>query len=355
MKNLTRIFGVALLGLLGVTACSSDGNIVTSVAPVTEVPVTDAPTTTSTPGPLRILVTNDDGVGADGIDVMVQYLLAMDNVTVTVVAPLENQSGTGGKTTAGDLIVTDATTKSGYPAKAVAGFPADTIVWAIDLGGIDFVPDLVVSGINNGQNYSVEIVPLSGTVGAARAAAAHNIPSVAVSQGLAAAPDFPTSAGAVVAWIEVHRDELLARADGETVTEFLNVNAPSCAAGLVVRGVIETPIESIGTSDYNANDCASTVVPQRLCQRVMSADSKMVTSQSVCCQLVAHHFLIEIIREALRHRHGGDGMWHRRRRASKPKIFSSTVVGRLPRCSQFHRVPALCCDWRDKQLRLQEP
>ena len=210
---------------------------------------------------MRILVTNDDGVDADGIDVMVQSLLAMNNVTVTVVAPLENQSGSGGKTTAGDLVVTDATTKSGYPAKAVAGFPADTIIWAIDQGGIDFVPDLVVSGINNGQNYGVEIVQLSGTVGAARAAAAHNIPSVAVSQGLAVAPDFPTSAGAVVAWIEDHRDELLARADGETVSEFANVNAPSCAAGLVVRGVIETPIESIGTSDYNANDCASTVVP----------------------------------------------------------------------------------------------
>lgn len=97
------------------------------------------------------------------------------------------------------------------------------------------------------------------------------------------------------------------------------------------------------------------IVPQRLCQRAMSADSKMVTSQSVCCQLVAHHFLIEISREVLRHRHDDGGMWRRRRRALRPKIFSSTVVGRLPRCSQFHRVPASCCDWRDKQLRLQEP
>ena len=68
MKNLTRTFGVVLLGVLGVTACSSDGNKVTSVVPVTEVPVTDAPTTTSAPEPLRILVTNDDGVGANRID-----------------------------------------------------------------------------------------------------------------------------------------------------------------------------------------------------------------------------------------------------------------------------------------------
>ena len=68
MKSLTRPLGIALLGLLGVTACSSDGNIVTSVAPVTEVPVTEAPTTTSAPGPLRILVTNDDGVDAHRIN-----------------------------------------------------------------------------------------------------------------------------------------------------------------------------------------------------------------------------------------------------------------------------------------------
>jgi 5'-nucleotidase len=134
-------------------------------------------------------------------------------------------------------------------------------VWAIDQGGIDFVPDLVVSGINNGQNYSLEIVTLSGTVGAARAAAKRNIPSIAVSQGIADAPDYPTAAEALVQWVQDHRDELLARADGDAVTEFASINAPNCAEGLTIRGVIEVPIESLGTSDYNANNCASTVVP----------------------------------------------------------------------------------------------
>ena len=230
-------------------------------APVTDAPVTEAPTTTAAPEPLHILVTNDDGIGADGIDVIVQALLQLDNVEVTVVAPLENQSGSGGKTSTGALTVTDATTKSGYAAKAVAGFPADSIVWALEQGGIDFVPDLVVSGINNGQNYSLEIVSLSGTVGAARAAAQRNIPSIAVSQGLADSPDYPTAADAAVKWIEDHRDELIARADGTPVTEFASINAPTCAEGLKIRGVIEVPIESMGTSDYNANDCASTVEP----------------------------------------------------------------------------------------------
>ena len=258
-----------VLALSGLVACSSsedstdvsEPSVVETDAPATDAPVTEAPTTTAAPEPLQILVTNDDGIGADGIDVIVQALLQLDNVVVTVVAPLENQSGSGGKTTEGALTVTDATTKSGYAAKAVAGFPADTIVWAIDQGGIDFVPDLVVSGINNGQNYSLEIVSASGTVGAARAAAKRNIPSVAVSQGLADAPDYPTAAEALVQWVQEHRDELLARADGDAVTEFASINAPTCAEGLTIRGVIEVPIESLGTSDYNANNCASTVEP----------------------------------------------------------------------------------------------
>ena len=263
-----------VIALSGLVSCSSSDDSTNVAAPsvveaeapttdasATEAPATEAPTTTEVTEPLQILVTNDDGIGADGIDVIVQALLQLENVEVTVVAPLENQSGSGGKTTEGALTVTDATTKSGYAAKAVAGFPADTIVWAIDQGGIDFVPDLVVSGINNGQNYSLEIVSASGTVGAARAAAMRDIPSVAVSQGLADAPDFPTAADAVVQWVQDHRDELLARTDGDAVTEFASINAPTCAAGLTIRGVIEVPIESLGTSDYNANNCASTIEP----------------------------------------------------------------------------------------------
>ena len=235
-----------VLALSGLVACSSSEDsanvpqpsVVETEAPATDAPVTEAPTTTAAPEPLQILVTNDDGIGADGIDVIVQALLQLDNVVVTVVAPLENQSGSGGKTTEGALTVTDATTKSGYIAKAVAGFPADTIVWAIDQGGIDFVPDLVVSGINNGQNYSLEIVSASGTVGAARAAAKRNIPSVAVSQGLSDAPDYPTAAEALVQWVQEHRDELIARADGDAVTEFASNVATATGIIPVVAALV---------------------------------------------------------------------------------------------------------------------
>ena len=110
---------------------------------------------------LQILVTNDDGVGAPGINATVKALTALPDTKVTVVAPRTNQSGTGAKVTAGKLKVTNATTASGYPAKAVAGYPADTIIWAIDDHGISRRPNLVVSGINFGQN----IGPLATVLG----------------------------------------------------------------------------------------------------------------------------------------------------------------------------------------------
>src|SRR5262245_5115702 len=84
-------------------------------------------TTTATAEPLAILVTNDDGIGAEGIDVLVEALRAVDGVEVTVVAPADQQSGTGGSVTQGPVETNEATTASGYEARAVDGFPADTI------------------------------------------------------------------------------------------------------------------------------------------------------------------------------------------------------------------------------------
>lgn len=267
MSRRPRSLLIGSLVLASLTACGGDDSgaadaAIESVASSIDIaesnpPATEATPTTESPVVLRILVTNDDGVEADGIDAIVQGLLTLENVEVTVVAPLENQSGTGGQTTAGELVVTDTTTKSGYPAKAVAGFPADSIVWAIDQGGIDFVPDLVVSGINAGQNYSSEIIPFSGTVGAARAAAARGIPALAVSQGLGEPIDFPSGVAAGLAWIEDNVAALLA--ESGTIDSFTSINVPTCAPGTTTRGTVEVPVASLNGSDYDSQDCASTV------------------------------------------------------------------------------------------------
>src|SRR5215203_33335 len=77
------------------------------------------------PAVITVLVTNDDGVGAPGIDTLVEALRAQKNTKIVVVAPDVNKSGSGGQTTPGTLTTAAATTASGYEATAVQGFPAD--------------------------------------------------------------------------------------------------------------------------------------------------------------------------------------------------------------------------------------
>ena len=246
----------ALVGVMVVVAiaagCSS-GTKDTSAG--SNAPTSQAAETTVAAGPLQILVTNDDGVGAAGIDAVVQALSKLPDTKVTVVAPATNQSGTGGKTTSGPLTVTDATTASGYPAKAVAGYPADTIVWAIDDHGIDFTPDLVVSGINFGQNIG-PVTDVSGTVGAARAAAARSIPALASSQGLGDPPAYPAGVTAVLAWVAAHRAALAGTPSSPVLLE--NLNVPTCTTGSP-RAAVTVPVATdLGGRDYNKVDCTST-------------------------------------------------------------------------------------------------
>ena len=210
---------------------------------------------------LTILVTNDDGVTAPGINATVQALSALPHTKVTVVAPLTNQSGTGATVTGGTLTVTDATTASGYPAKAVAGYPADTIIWAVDDHGIAPRPDLVVSGINFGENIG-PLASLSGTVGAAQTALARGIPALAVSQGVdnGQSPNFSQGAKYLVAWVQAHRKALLAAKKGTASGVNDNLNVPTCATGHI-RGPVNVKLGTTLTGySVGTVNCASTVM-----------------------------------------------------------------------------------------------
>jgi len=254
-RRWSRIGAGVVVALVLLAGCGSSGSKASNT--------TSAPgggsggaTETTVVGPLKILVTNDDGYAAAGIDAVVEGLRALPDTEVTVVAPLANQSGTGGKTTDGPLTVTDVKTASGYPAKAVDGFPADTIAWAIDQHGIDFTPDLVVSGINFGQNLGPS-VDISGTVGAARAAAARNLPALASSQGIGDPMAYPSGVTQVLAWVAQHRAALL---DGSAVTDKLleNINIPTCPTG-TDRGVVDVPVApDLAGRDMLKVDCQST-------------------------------------------------------------------------------------------------
>jgi 5'-nucleotidase len=211
------------------------------------------------PGVLAILVTNDDGVGAPGINATVTALSALPDTKVTVVAPLTNQSGTGAKVTAGALTVTNATTASGYPAKAVAGYPADTIIWAIDDHGVTKRPDLVVSGINFGENIG-PLAGVSGTVGAAETALARGIPALAVSQGVdnGQSPNFSQGAKYLVAWVQAHRKVLLSGKKKAFHNANGNLNVPTCVGGHI-RGPVNVAVAPSLTGYTIATvNCSST-------------------------------------------------------------------------------------------------
>lgn len=255
-RKVRTIAVFATVGALLLAGCSGDdGDKADPTTTSTTVGSSTPPTTGSSAEKLHILVSNDDGYAADGIDALVQGLGDLDNVDVVVVAPRDQQSGQGGRTTLGPLAVTDVTTKSGYPAKAVAGFPADSVRVALDELKVE--ADVVITGINAGQNLG-PILDVSGTVGAARAAVARGIPALAVSQG-SGAPEYQyeVAVPAVLDWVRDHREQLL---DGTLDPVVTNLNVPSCAKGQM-RGLAEVPTDPDGdaTASIGSQDCASTV------------------------------------------------------------------------------------------------
>jgi 5'-nucleotidase len=200
-------------------------------------------------------VSNDDGVAAPGIDALVRALSSDSETQVTVVAPAANQSGAGGKTTPGTLTATMTTTASGYPATAVQGYPADAVDYGLSTV-MTSPPDLVISGANAGQNLG-PFVDVSGTVGAARAAAQQGITALAVSAGLGDPIDYASAVDAAMSWLRDHRAAVLASHGPPTTVS--NLNVPTCAAGQV-RGQVEVPADAHGSTDIAIApaDCTST-------------------------------------------------------------------------------------------------
>ena len=226
-----------LVGCGGSDEAVTQDTITTTTEPAvaTTVPATTSTEVADEAEPLQILVSNDDGYEAEGIDALVEGLSTLDDVEVTVVAPLTQQSGTGAKTTDGTLETSEVELVSGHPATAVAGFPADTIRVAIDEMGL--TPDLVITGINEGQNIG-PVIDYSGTVGAARAAVASGVPALATSQGTADVVDYQAAVPLILDWVTEHRAALL---DGTAAVEVANLNVPTCSTGMLGALVVVEP------------------------------------------------------------------------------------------------------------------
>lgn len=220
--------------------------------------------------PLRILVTNDDGFEAEGINAIVEALITNPNNDVVVCAPDMQRSGSGSMTDCGSLTAVEGETLGGYPATAVDGCPADAVNYALDnIYPADDPPDVVLSGINDQQNVG-NIPPngflsqTSGTIGAAKTAAQRGVPALASSAGVGAVVDFPAGVAEVLLWLSEHRDAL---AEGTVLTATIDsLNIPSCDQGSIRNPLdpLEVPLATDNPNGYplavGEQDCEATGV-----------------------------------------------------------------------------------------------
>ena len=174
---------------------------------------------------MRILLTNDDGVEAYGLEVLYQIARQLSD-DVWICAPIVEQSGKGRGVTLHDPL---RVKRLGNKRFAVSGTPTDCVQIAVnDL--IDFPPDLVLSGVNRGFNLAQDVT-LSGTVAGALQGMTLGIPSIALSQCLDFDVDLETQWNAT----QVHGAAVLSAVleRGWPADVVVNINFPDCPAEAV--------------------------------------------------------------------------------------------------------------------------
>ena len=166
----------------------------------------------------KILLTNDDGINAAGIFALYESIKSLGEVNV--VAPATEMSAVGHAITLTDPLRVEKVNKRGdFFGYAVSGTPADCVkiaVWAL----LDEKPDIVISGINLGNNTGISII-YSGTVSAATEGTILEIPSIAISLAAYKNPDFTFAAKFAKKLITIVLEK------GLPLGTLLNVNVPN--------------------------------------------------------------------------------------------------------------------------------
>ena len=169
---------------------------------------------------MNILLTNDDGITSDGILKLARALRTRGKHRVLVIAPDANRSG-----------ISHALSLFSGPVRlfpveedtwSCSGFPAECIIVGLKTAIIE-KPDIVLSGINLGENLGTDII-YSGTASAARQGSLLGIPSAALS--LAGSGDFCWDMA--VNWVVDHLEEILSYYRKDS---FVNVNIPNTPGG----------------------------------------------------------------------------------------------------------------------------
>ncbi len=187
----------------------------------------------------RILLTNDDGIGAKGLALLEKIVRALSD-DVWVVAPEVEQSGAGHSLTLRRPLRLRRVEDRRF---AVDGTPTDSVLMAIGHVLKDHKPDLVISGVNRGGNLG-EDMTYSGTVSAAMEGTLLGVPSIALS--------LETSGGSSPHWETVERfaPDLIRRlaATGWRRGVLINVNFPDAAPEAV------TGVEVVGLGHRKIGD-----------------------------------------------------------------------------------------------------
>ncbi|MAT88456.1 MAG: 5'/3'-nucleotidase SurE [Aestuariivita sp.] len=190
---------------------------------------------------MRILITNDDGINAPGLNALkkIANKIADPDGEVWIVAPTSEKSGVGHCISLTKPILSSQLGPQKY---AVDGNPADCVIAGLHYVMKENPPDLILSGVNRGNN-SAENALYSGTLGAALEGALQGIPSIALSQYLGPKNyniDDPFEAS------HKYGAELIQKILSENISSrnnyntFYNINFPPCPAK-DVKGVQVTP------------------------------------------------------------------------------------------------------------------
>jgi len=193
---------------------------------------------------MRILLSNDDGYFAPGIECLARVLAQLADITV--VAPERDRSGASNSLTLDRPLSLRRTANGFYH---VNGTPTDCVHLAVT-GMLEELPDMVVSGINNGANMGDDTI-YSGTVAAANEGFLLGVPSIAVSLCSRAAVNFETAAQVTLELVQMiqrqkSREPLL-----------LNVNVPDVPYA-ELRGKVVTRLGK----RHKAESVVRTVTPR---------------------------------------------------------------------------------------------
>ncbi len=181
---------------------------------------------------MRILITNDDGIHAPGLQVLERVAAALSD-DVWVVAPETDQSGVSHSLSLNDPLRLREIAPRRF---AIKGTPTDCVIMGVRHIMQEVRPDLVLSGVNRGQNVA-EDVTYSGTIAWAMEGTILGIPSIALSQAYG-----PGGRNAVKWQCAAHHGPTVIRkvlAEGIPEGIVVNVNFPDCEPD-AVRGIAVT-------------------------------------------------------------------------------------------------------------------